>query len=86
MVLIKTPEIADAAAISALMKSLGYPGTELFMERRIAQLISYPFESLLIAVDNKNIVGFETINSKLIILHYRAEEIGKYDKTKSSPK
>ena len=36
--------------------------------------------------DNKNIVGFETINSKLIILHYRAEEIGKYDKTKSSPK
>ena len=57
MVLIKTPEIADAAAISALMKSLGYPGTELFMERRIAQLISYPFESLLIAVDNKNIVG-----------------------------
>ena len=57
MVEIEAPNLADAPAISALLDALGYPGTEAFMERRIAQLIAHPDEALLVAVDDGEVIG-----------------------------
>lgn len=57
MVEIKVPELSDAAKIAELLASLGYPGTESFIERRVTQLLAHPHEALLVAVDNHNIVG-----------------------------
>ena len=57
MVEIKPPSVTDAAAISSLLCSLGYPGTEPFLERRITQLLDHPDEVLLIAKDNGEILG-----------------------------
>lgn len=57
MIEIKAPGLADAHAISALLDALGYPGTEAFIERRIAQLIAHPDESLLVAVDDGEVIG-----------------------------
>ncbi|WP_312930087.1 hypothetical protein [Stutzerimonas nitrititolerans] len=57
MVEIEAPNLADAPAISALLDALGYPGTEAFIERRIAQLIAHPDEALLVAVDDGEVIG-----------------------------
>lgn len=57
MIEIKAPSVADASAISNLLDSLGYPGTETFIERRIAQLIAHPDESLLVAVGDGKVIG-----------------------------
>src|SRR5690606_10915478 len=54
---IKAPSLADAPAISALLDALGYPGTEAFIERRVAQLIAHPDASLLVAVDDGEVIG-----------------------------
>jgi len=57
MIEIKAPSLADASALSALLDSLGYPGTAPFIERRIAQLLSHPDESLLVAVSDDEVIG-----------------------------
>lgn len=57
MIEIKTPSLADAPAISALLESLGYPGTHAFIERRVTQLITLPDASLLVAVDSGEVIG-----------------------------
>jgi GNAT superfamily N-acetyltransferase len=57
MIEIKSPSVSDATAIAGLLHALGYPGTELFIERRIRQLLSHPDEALLIAADNGKVVG-----------------------------
>lgn len=57
MIEIKPPSVTDAGAISSLLRSLGYPGTELFIERRMAELLAHPDESLLVAKDKGKIVG-----------------------------
>lgn len=63
MIEIKVPQIPDAPAICALLDSLGYPGTEPFIERRIAQLLSHPDSQLLAAVEDGKVIG-------LISLHF----------------
>lgn len=57
MIEIKAPSVADASAISALLGSLGYEQTETFIERRIAQLIAHPDESLLVAANGGKVIG-----------------------------
>jgi len=57
MIEIKTPSLADAPAISALLESLGYPGTHAFIERRVTQLITLPDATLLVAVDSGEVIG-----------------------------
>nr|WP_313103428.1 GNAT family N-acetyltransferase [Stutzerimonas nitrititolerans] len=57
MIEIRTPSLADAPAISALLESLGYPGTHAFIERRVTQLITLPDASLLVAVDSGEVIG-----------------------------
>jgi GNAT superfamily N-acetyltransferase len=57
MIEIKRPAIADGPAISELLTSLGYPGTESFIGNRITQLLSHPDEELLVAVDSGELVG-----------------------------
>ncbi|WP_312225638.1 GNAT family N-acetyltransferase [Stutzerimonas nitrititolerans] len=57
MIEIKTPSLADAPAISALLESLGYPGTHAFIERRVTQMITLPDASLLVAVDSGEVIG-----------------------------
>ncbi|WP_312515041.1 GNAT family N-acetyltransferase [Stutzerimonas nitrititolerans] len=57
MIEIKAPSLADAPAISALLDALGYPGTEAFIKRRIAQLLAHPDASLLVAMDDGEVVG-----------------------------
>lgn len=57
MIQIRAARIADAEAIAALLEALGYPGTEAFIQRRVAQLIEHPDESLLVAADAAQVVG-----------------------------
>src|SRR5690606_1652707 len=54
---IKAPTLAGAPAISALLDALGCPGTEAFIERRVAQLMAHPDASLLVAVDDGEVIG-----------------------------
>jgi GNAT superfamily N-acetyltransferase len=57
MIEVEPPSVADAEAISSLLCALGYPGTELFIEHRITELLARPDESLLVARDDGEIVG-----------------------------
>lgn len=57
MIEIKTPSISDASEIAKLMESLGYPGTELFMEKRIDELLSHKDEALFVAVKKGQVLG-----------------------------
>ncbi|MDW6094308.1 GNAT family N-acetyltransferase [Vibrio rhizosphaerae] len=57
MIDIQEPTISDAAAIAALLDSLGYPGTEPFIESRITELISHDDDVLLTAVKENVVIG-----------------------------
>lgn len=57
MIEIKAPNIGDAPAISALLESLGYPGTQLFIEKRVTQLLFHQDAALLVAVNAGHIRG-----------------------------
>ncbi|MCE0496108.1 GNAT family N-acetyltransferase [Vibrio salinus] len=57
MIEIKSPQITDAPVISDLLASLGYPGTQPFIERRIEQLLAHRDAELLVAVDDGSILG-----------------------------
>lgn len=57
MIEIKSPSVSDSPAISELLTSLGYPGTEPFIGKRVTQLLSHPDEELLVAIDSGKVVG-----------------------------
>ena len=57
MIKIKTPDISDAYAISALMESLGYQDTQRFIEQKISRLLTHPDSVLLTAVTGDTILG-----------------------------
>jgi GNAT superfamily N-acetyltransferase len=59
---VKPPEATDAEAISVLLDSLGYPGTEPFIAKRIVQLLSHPDEWLRIAVENECVIGVISVH------------------------
>lgn len=47
----------DAGILVELLAQLGYPGTEAFIERRIAELLHHPDALLLGAEDNGRLLG-----------------------------
>jgi hypothetical protein len=53
---------SDSAAIAELLVSLGYPGTELFMDEKIRQLLSHPDASLFVAVEGASVLGFVSLH------------------------
>lgn len=55
--LIREAKELDAEAITSLMNTLGYLGTESFMRARIAQSEVHPEESLLVAVNDAIVLG-----------------------------
>lgn len=57
MIEIKRPCASEGPAISALLDSLGYPGTEAFIEARITCLLTLPDVSLLVAVEGETVLG-----------------------------
>ncbi|MFC4273956.1 GNAT family N-acetyltransferase [Achromobacter aloeverae] len=59
---IRTPTVADSAAIARLLATLGYPGTAPFIERRIAQLISHPDEVMLAATRDDAVLGIISLH------------------------
>lgn len=59
---IRTPAVADSAAIARLLAALGYPGTEAFIERRIAELIAHPDEVMLAAVRDGAVLGIISLH------------------------
>jgi len=59
---VRTPTVADSAAIAQLLASLGYPGTESFIERRVAQLIAHPDEVMLAAVQDGAVLGIISLH------------------------
>lgn len=54
---IRNAVMADRQAIVALMAALDYPGTEGFIEARLAQLLAHPDEALLVAAAGDDVVG-----------------------------
>ncbi|MDT8990945.1 GNAT family N-acetyltransferase [Curvibacter sp. APW13] len=54
--------VDDASAISALLTSLGYPGTENLVPAKIALLCSHPDARLLVAVDGDQVLGVVSLH------------------------
>jgi GNAT superfamily N-acetyltransferase len=52
----------DGFALSALLTELGYANTEVFIERRLAQLIDDRAEQLLIAEQGSTVLGFLSLH------------------------
>lgn len=52
----------DGFALSALLTELGYANTEIFIERRLAQLIDDRAEQLLIAEQGSTVLGFLSLH------------------------
>ncbi|OWT73599.1 MULTISPECIES: GNAT family N-acetyltransferase [unclassified Achromobacter] len=59
---VRSPTAADAAAIAQLLASLGYPGTESFIERRLVQLLAHPDEVMLAAVKDGDVLGIISLH------------------------
>lgn len=59
---VRDAEVEDAPAISALLTSLGYPGTEGFAPGRIAALLQHPDARLLVAVDATGVLGVVSVH------------------------
>jgi GNAT superfamily N-acetyltransferase len=57
MVVIRTACESDVDAISGLMTSLGYPGTQSLIHARITQLLAHPDEKLLVATNGSEVIG-----------------------------
>lgn len=53
---------SDSESIAELLVSLGYPGTELFMDEKIRQLLSHPDATLFVAVEGSNVIGFVSLH------------------------
>jgi GNAT superfamily N-acetyltransferase len=62
MIEIKEPNICHASEISALLISLGYPETERFIEKRIAQFLSRDDEVLLVAIEDGAVIGIISLH------------------------
>ncbi|WP_447595336.1 GNAT family N-acetyltransferase [Aquipseudomonas campi] len=52
----------DAHSLNALLAALDYPGTERFIEARLAQLLAHPDERLLVAEDEGRVLGFISLH------------------------
>jgi GNAT superfamily N-acetyltransferase len=63
---IREASLADAPALVRLLEQLGYPGTQAFIEARIAEQQSHPDALLLVAQRRGEILGF-------ISLHFIAQ-------------
>ncbi|WP_233236672.1 GNAT family N-acetyltransferase [Bordetella sp. LUAb4] len=59
---LRSPTVADSAAIAQLLASLGYPGTDSFIEHRVAQLIAHPDEVMLAAVLDGVVLGIISLH------------------------
>lgn len=53
---------ADAPALSALLTSLGYPGTEGFAADKVAALLQHPDARLLVACDGSEVLGLVSLH------------------------
>ncbi|MGV6476295.1 GNAT family N-acetyltransferase [Azotobacter vinelandii] len=62
MVDIRATLESDSDAISDLLASLGYPGTQPFIRARIGQLLAHPDEELLVATDGTTVVGVMSLH------------------------
>lgn len=49
---------ADAARIAELLDQLGYPGTDGFLDQRLAQLLDHPDAGIVVAERGQNVLGF----------------------------
>lgn len=54
---IREARMADAPSIVSLLDALGYPGTDVFINDRLLQLLSHPDETLLVSVENEIVTG-----------------------------
>lgn len=59
---IRQAVLNDGPALSRLLAQLGYPGTQPFLERRIAQLLSHPDALLLVAHEGNDVLGFISLH------------------------
>lgn len=53
---------ADAAELVALMSQLGYPGTQEFIEHRLAQQLSHPDAVTLVGEADGRLAGFISLH------------------------
>ena len=54
--------LSDAAGISRLLTQLEYPGTEDFLESRLAAMLRDPAETLLVWAEDQVILGFLSLH------------------------
>jgi GNAT superfamily N-acetyltransferase len=54
--------LSDAAGISRLLTQLEYPGTEDFLESRLAAMVRDPAETLLVWAEDQVILGFLSLH------------------------
>lgn len=54
--------VTDAAAIATLLRALDYPQTQLFVARKLAQLLDDPNARQLVAVVDGAVVGFISLH------------------------
>ena len=59
---IRDVQIEDAAAIEALLTSLGYPDTAEFIKDKLRQQLEHPDARLLVAEDNSQVLGFVSLH------------------------
>lgn len=59
---VRDATVDDAPAISALLTSLGYPGTEGFVPDKIAVLLQHPDARLLVAWDATGVLGVVSVH------------------------
>jgi GNAT superfamily N-acetyltransferase len=59
---IRTAIFSDAAGISRLLTQLEYPGTEDFLESRLADMLRDPAETLLVWAEDQAILGFLSLH------------------------
>ena len=59
---IRKAEQRDGPALALLLTQLGYPGTQPYLERRLAQQLSHPDALLLVAVVQDGVVGFVSVH------------------------
>lgn len=59
---IREGRTGDARAVASLLTALGYPGTEGFIERKIAQQLDHPDARLFVAVEGSRLLGFLSLH------------------------
>jgi GNAT superfamily N-acetyltransferase len=53
---------ADASRIADLLAQLDYPGTQAFIDDKIAELLAHPDEEIVVAEEKGRILGFISIH------------------------